>query len=77
MSSYLIAGSAAVLVSALTSLAVFSYRSGRNSSRVKSEERDISDAIQSATNARNMLEARTNGLRSDNDLLSSLNNGKF
>lgn len=77
MTPYLIAGGAVVITAALTAWAVFAYRAGRNSARVLSEQQDTADATQSAEAAQRMLEARTNGIRSNNELLSTLDKGKF
>lgn len=77
MTPYLIAGGAVSLIAALTSLTLFSYRAGRNSARVKSEQHDADDAAQATKAAQDMLNARTNGLRSDNDLRTSLEKGEF
>lgn len=77
MTSYLIAGGAVSLIAALTSLTLFSYRAGRNSARVKSEQRAADNAAQTSKAAQNMLNARTNGLRSNDELRTSLKKGKF
>lgn len=65
------------VLGSLAAWAVFAYRAGRNSARVASERQDASDATQSTEAAHRMLDARTNGIRSDNALLSTLEKGKF
>lgn len=77
MNPYFAGGFILTVLGFLTALIVYSYRAGRNSARVASERQDASDATQSAEAARRMLDARTNGIRSDNDLLSTLEKGKF
>lgn len=77
MTPYLIAGIAVLLTAGLTAWAVFAYRSGRNNARVRAEQQESNNATQSAEAAQRMLEARTNGIRNDSELLSTLDKGKF
>lgn len=48
-----------------------------NRARVNFERKDASDATQSVEFAQRMLDVRTNGIRSDNELLSTLDKGTF
>ncbi|GBQ08070.1 hypothetical protein [Saccharibacter floricola] len=77
MIPYLIAGVCVLITAALTTWLIFAYRAGRNSARVCSERQDASDATQSAEAAQRMLEARTNGIRSGNELTDELDKGTF
>lgn len=77
MTLYLIAGGAICVTAALSAWLIFAYRAGRNSARVSSERQDAANATQSAEAAHRMLETRTNGIRSDNELLNTLDKGKF
>ncbi|MXV36337.1 MULTISPECIES: hypothetical protein [unclassified Saccharibacter] len=65
------------VLSFLTALIIYSTRAGRNSARVHSERQDASDATQSAKAAQRMLEARTNGIRSGDELTEELDKGTF
>lgn len=77
MSPYIIAGIIFLLTVAASAGVTFAYRAGRNSARVRSEQQDASDATQSAEASQQMLDARTNGIRSDNALLTTLDKGDF
>ncbi|MXV35694.1 MULTISPECIES: hypothetical protein [unclassified Saccharibacter] len=77
MNPYFAGGFILTVLGFLTALIVYSNRAGRNSARVSSERQDASDATQAAEAAQRMLEARTNGIRSDNMLIGDLDKGTF
>ncbi|GBQ07845.1 hypothetical protein [Saccharibacter floricola] len=77
MNPYVAGGFILTVLGFLTALIVYSNRAGRNSARVSSERQDASDATQSAEAAQRMLDARTNGIRSNNMLIGSLDKGTF
>lgn len=61
----------------LTSLMIYSNRAGRNSARVRTSQQDAATAEAVTETARTMLDTRTNGLRSTNQLLHVLEQGTF
>lgn len=77
MTLYVIAGLCVFLTSFVAVCLIVAYCAGRNKVRLLSEQKNTADATQSAEAASQMLKARTNGIRSDDELLSTLDKGKF
>lgn len=77
MSPYFIGGIVIACLSFIISIIWYANRAGRNSARVRSEEKDATTANEEASASQRALNARTNGIRSDNQLLGTLDKGKF
>ena len=74
---YLYAGLGVAAIAALTLFGWVLYRAGRNAARVQSERQEAATANEEAAASQRALNARTNGIRSDNELLGTLDKGDF
>lgn len=74
---YLLGGVAALVVTSLIAGTWFAFRAGRNAARVQSEAKDAATANEEAAASQRALSARTNGIRSNNQLLGTLDKGQF
>lgn len=64
-------------LSFIIALIWYANRAGRNAARVRSEAKDAATADEAAAASQRALAARTNGIRSDNQLLGTLDKGRF
>lgn len=55
----------------------YSNRAGQNSARVISEKQTAENSAAEVAASQHALNARTNGIRSDNQLISTLEKGQF
>ena len=74
---YLYAGCGVATIASLTLFGWVLYRAGRNAARVRSEAKDVATANEESAASQRALAARTNGIRSDNDLFGTLDKGDF
>lgn len=74
---YAYAGLGAAFIAALTLFGWVLFRAGRNAARVRSEAKDAATANEEAAASQRALNARTNGIRSNNELLGTLDKGQF
>ncbi|WP_232317278.1 hypothetical protein [Parasaccharibacter apium] len=74
---YLYAGCGVAAIAALTLFGWVLYRAGRNAARVQSERQEAATANEEAAASQRALAARTNGIRSNNELLGTLDKGDF
>ncbi len=73
---YLYAGCGVATIASLTLFGWVLYRAGRNASRVRSEQQNVTEAnAQNATMAR-MNEAAASAPQTDDELLAKLRDGK-
>ena len=77
MSPYFIGGIGIAAMSFIIAIIWYANRAGRNAARVQSEQKDAATATASSLASQRALAARTNGIRSDNELLGTLDKGKF
>ncbi|MCX5616977.1 hypothetical protein NQF87_08355 [Bombella sp. TMW 2.2559] len=77
MTTYFIGGIAVAILSFIVGIVWYANRAGRNSARVRSEAEATSAANEEAASSRRALAARTNGIRSNNQLLGTLDKGEF
>ncbi len=77
MNPYFTGGFILVVLGALTGLIFYANRAGRNAACVKSDHLTIANANASTIAVTKMLAAKTNSIRSDNQLLSTLAQGRF
>lgn len=77
MSPYFIGGVTVAAISFILTLIWYANRAGRNAARVRSEAKDAATANEEAAASQRALNARTNGIRSDNELLGTLDKGEF
>lgn len=74
---YAYAGLGVAFIAALTLFGWVLFRAGRNAARVRSEAKDAATANEEAAASQRALNARTNGIRSNNELLGTLDKGQF
>lgn len=77
MSPYFLGGVIIAALSFLIALIWYANRAGRNAARVQSERKDAATANEEAAASQRALNARTNGIRSSNELLGTLDKGEF
>ena len=77
MSPYFIGGTTVAVMFFIISLIWYANRAGRNAARVRSERQDAATANEGAAASQRALAARTNGIRSNNELLGALDKGDF
>lgn len=77
MSPYFIGGIGIAAMSFIIALIWYANRAGRNAARVQSERKDAATANETAVASQRALNARTNGIRSSNELLGTLDKGQF
>lgn len=77
MSPYFLGGVVIAILSFIIALIWYANRAGRNAARVRSEAKDAATANEEAAASQRALNARTNGIRSDNELLGTLDKGEF
>ena len=77
MDLYFWGGIIIAALSFIIGLIWFCYRAGRNASRVQSERQDAATANEEAAASQRALNAHTNGIRSGNELLGTLDKGEF
>lgn len=74
---YVYAGLGVATIAAFTLFGWVLYRAGRNAARVRSEAKDAATANEEAAASQRALNARTNGIRSNNELLGTLDKRDF
>lgn len=74
---YLYAGLGVATIAALTLFGWVLYRAGRSAARVQSERQEAATANEEAAASQRALNARTNGIRSNNELLGTLDKRDF
>ncbi|MXV44369.1 hypothetical protein GS501_04820 [Saccharibacter sp. 17.LH.SD] len=77
MSLYLIVSVFFVLITFLSALLIFMYRSGRNNARLSESKRHSSEMEQLAQATERMNAVQANGIRNTTQLLTLLKRGKF
>ena len=77
MSPYFIGGLTLAVLAFIITLIWYANRAGRNAARVRSEAKDAATANEEAAASQRALNARTNGIRSNNELLGTLDKGQF
>lgn len=77
MTPYIIGGITLAAIVFILTLIWYANRAGRNAARVRSEAKDAATANEEAAASQRALNARTNGIRSDNELLGTLDKGEF
>ena len=77
MSPYFLGGVVIAILSFIIALIWYANRAGRNAARVQSERKDAATANEEAAASQRALNARTNGIRSRNELLGTLDKGQF
>ncbi len=77
MNLYAACGFLLAVLGFLGGLIWYANRAGRNSARVDTSQRDTANANAATQAAHAMLNARTNGIRTDNQLLDTLDKGAF
>lgn len=77
MSPYFIGGITVAVIVFILTLIWYANRAGRNAARVRSEAKDAATANEEAAASQRALNARTNGIRSRNELLGTLDKGQF
>lgn len=77
MSPYFIGGVVIAVLSFIISLIWYANRAGRNAARVQAEAKDAATANEESSASQRALNARTNGIRSNNELLGTLDKGEF
>lgn len=77
MSPYFIGGTTLAILSFIIAIIWYANRAGRNAARVQAEAKDAATANEEAAASQRALNARTNGIRSDNELLGTLDKGEF
>lgn len=77
MTPYFIGGITMTAIAFILTLIWYANRAGRNAARVQSEAKDAATANEGAAASQRALNARTNGIRSNNELLGTLDKGEF
>lgn len=77
MSPYFLGGVTIAILSFVIAIIWYANRAGRNAARVQSERKDAATANEEAAASQRALNARTNGIRSSNELLGTLDKGEF
>lgn len=77
MNAYFLGGITIAILSSVVGLIWYANRAGRNAARVQSEKRDVGAATEAATASRRALDARTNGIRNNDQLEATLEKGNF
>lgn len=75
--TYTLVGFGALVICALVSGTWFAFRSGRNAARVRSEAKAAAASNTEAAASQRALNARTNGIRDENELSEALDKGDF
>lgn len=77
MSPYFLGGVTIAILSFIISLIWYANRAGRNAAHVLSEAKGIATANEEAAASQRALDARTNGIRGNNQLLGTLDKGNY
>ncbi|MCL1496279.1 hypothetical protein CO583_01980 [Parasaccharibacter sp. TMW2.1882] len=77
MSPYFVGGLTMTVIAFILTLIWYANRAGRNAARVRSERQGAATANEEAAASQRALNARTNGIRSNNELLGTLDKGEF